>query len=191
MEAVLGRRSRPRLTEPAPDDAELLDLVGAALTAPDHARLAPWRLVTLRGEDREALGARFAASTGGDRAARDRAAGKPLRAPLLVTVVFCPKDHAKVPEWEQLASAAAAVHTLLLLLHGNGWGAIWRTGHLTEDRAVRRLLGVEDGERLLGWLYVGTPAGTVPPRPNAAPGPRVRPFRHLRTEDAPTKETHA
>jgi nitroreductase len=195
MEALLSRRSHPRLCEPAPGDAELLDLVGAALRAPDHGRLLPWRLVTLRGADREALGARFAAAAGtagADPVAQQRAAGKPLRAPLLVTVVFCPAPHAKVPEWEQLAAATAAVHTLLLGLHGNGWGAIWRTGALTEDPGVRELLGVGPAERLLGWVYVGTPGeGSAPPRPVLDPADRIRPFSSAPHQPPAPEDHHA
>jgi nitroreductase len=177
MEALLSRRSHPRLCEPAPGDAELLDLVGAALRAPDHGRLLPWRLVTLRGADP---------------VARERAAGKPLRAPLLVTVVFCPAPHAKVPEWEQLAAATAAVHTLLLGLHGNGWGAIWRTGALTEDPGVRELLGVGPAERLLGWVYVGTPGeGSAPPRPVLDPADRIRPFSSAPHQPPAPEDHHA
>ncbi|MER5549535.1 nitroreductase family protein [Streptomyces sp. NPDC002589] len=55
--------------------------------------------------------------------------------------------HPKVPEWEHLA---AATGTLLLLLHGHGWGAIWRTGTAVDAPQVRKYLGLAEGEQLLG-----------------------------------------
>ena len=48
------------LVEPGPDDATLALLAQAALRAPDHAGLVPWRLAVVRGEAREALGELFA-----------------------------------------------------------------------------------------------------------------------------------
>lgn len=58
-----------------------------------------------------------------------RAASKPLRATLLLTIVHRPVlNHPKAPEWEQLAATAGMVTTLSPLLHGHGFASIWRTG---------------------------------------------------------------
>ncbi|WP_406095258.1 nitroreductase [Streptomyces sp. NBC_01013] len=170
LESVLTRRSAPRLAAPAPNDLELLALVEAAMSAPDHGRLLPWRLVSLRGGERERLGRRLAAGAGDDAQARARAAAKPLRAPLLVAIVLSPVEHPKIPRWEQLAAATAVVSTLSLLLHDRGYASIWRTGPATEDAGVRTLHGLGAGEQLLGWLYVGTASGATPPRPRSDPG---------------------
>jgi nitroreductase len=167
LEAVLTRRSGNRLTDPAPELGELLELVRAAATAPDHGGLRPWRLVLVAGDAREKLGEAFAA-TAEDRDGADRARLKALRAPLLVSVLFQPCQHPKIPEWEQLAAAVSLVQYLQLLLHGAGWGSIWRTGEVIAQPAVHELLGVGSAERLLGWLYVGTP------HPQARVAPRAR-----------------
>ncbi|MCQ0025072.1 nitroreductase [Streptomyces somaliensis DSM 40738] len=164
-EAVLTRRSVTRLNDPAPSDDEMVELVQAASTAPDHGSLRPWRLVTIRGEERRCLGEALGRSAG-DPGKAERARLKPLRAPLLVSIVFRPRlDHSKVPEWEQLAATASMVHTLHLLLHSRGWGSIWRTGNV-DSPWVRDCVGVTALERLLGWLYVGTPSpdARIPPR---------------------------
>lgn len=175
---VLTRRSAPRLTDPVPADGELLTLVEAAMTAPDHGRLQPWRLITLRGDERVALGRRMAACAGDDPAVQERAAAKPLRAPLLIAIVFAPVEHAKIPRWEQLAATVAAVHTVQLLLHDRGYSSIWRSGKVTEEDEVRALHGLAPTEQLLGWLYTGTAAGPVPPRPRLNPRPRLRSLSH-------------
>ncbi|MFI5916389.1 nitroreductase [Dactylosporangium sp. NPDC051541] len=154
--AILTRRSERRLTEPAPDTAEFAELLAIAATGPDHGQLRPWRWILLRGDDRGELGACFAAAVSPDRAAAE--AAKPLRAPLLATLIFQPRYGHKVPEWEQLAAASLMSHGLMLLLHARGYGSIWRTGAHTDAPAVRALLGLSPPERALGWLYIGRPA---------------------------------
>ncbi|MFI6113268.1 nitroreductase [Kitasatospora sp. NPDC051164] len=167
LEAVLSRRSTPRLTEPAPGRHDLERLVQAAATAPDHGRLRPWRLIAVTGDERARLGDVLGEAAAAPEQAR-RAAAKPLRAPLLLSIVHCPvSDHPKVPGWEQLAATTGMVTTLSLLLHSHGWASIWRTGAAIQAPQVRKYLGVIEGEQLLGWLYVGTRCspGTCVERP--------------------------
>ena len=148
--AVLTRRSSTRLIEPAPGREELLELVQAAATAPDHGRLRPWRLIVVEGQERTLLGEALREAAP-NAAEAGRAAAKPMRAPLLLSIIFCPKpEHRRVPEWEQQAAVAAMVQTLLLLLHSRGWGAIWRTGAAVEVPQIRKYLGIDDDERHLG-----------------------------------------
>ncbi|GAA2630046.1 nitroreductase family protein [Streptomyces spororaveus] len=174
MTAVLTRRSISRLTEPAPGRPELEELVQAAATAPDHGRIRPWRLIPVTGDERARLGDALGEAAPPEHA--QHAANKPLRAPLLLTVVHCPHpDHPRVPRWEQLAATSAMVTTLSLLLHSRGWGSIWRTGPATEAPQVRKYLDLDDGEQLLGWLYIGTPKrpGTGLERPVLDPRTKI------------------
>lgn len=97
MTAVLTRRSRQTLNEPAPGDAEFAYLLGGAAAAPDHGSLRPWRWILLRGEDRKTLGESLASEAPPEQ--RDRIAGKALRAPLMAALVFRPVAGHKVPEW--------------------------------------------------------------------------------------------
>ncbi|MFE9826470.1 nitroreductase [Streptomyces sp. NPDC005791] len=155
LDAALTRRSAPRLTEPAPGPADLERLVQAAATAPDHGRLRPWS-GAVSGDERARLGDALGEATDTPEQAR-RAAAKPQRAPLLLTIVHRPvPNHPKVPEWEQLATTSGMVTTLSLLLHSHGFASIWRTGSAIQAPQVRKYLGVADEEQLLGWLYVDT-----------------------------------
>lgn len=173
VQAIVTRRSVTRLRAPAPGDTELLGLIRGAMTAPDHGRLRPWRLVVLRGDARRLLGVALAKTAGDDDVARERAVAKPLRAPLLVSIVFTPHAGHRVPEWEQLAAAAAMVQNLSLLLHVRRYGSIWRSGRVVEAEAVREALHLAPGERLLGWLYVGTPESPQRTPVRADPDPPV------------------
>ncbi|MFF3431962.1 nitroreductase [Streptomyces sp. NPDC002602] len=162
MTAVMTRRSTHRLTTPPPSDEEFSYFLRSAALAPDHGVLRPWRWITVRGEDRHTLGASFATTAAPEN--RAKTAAKAMRAPLLATLVFTPRPNPKVPEWEQPAATSAMSHSLMMLLHSRGFGSIWRTGPLIEDVGVRETLGLDSTERLLGWLYIGTPESRSAPR---------------------------
>ena len=171
LDAVARRRSRPKVTRDAPSREELLPLIAAAGAVADHGSLRPWRLIELRGDALERLGAAFVEATGDEGAAAAKLAGKPLRAPLLIAIVAAHRESPKVAEWEQDAVASGVAHVLSLLLAEAGWGVMWRTGHLTRTEPVRRVHGLADNEQLLGWLYIGgvadddkeTPKGRINP----------------------------
>ncbi|MFC8224063.1 nitroreductase family protein [Streptomyces sp. NPDC057362] len=161
MTAVLTRRSKHILHEPAPCDAEFTYLLNGAAAAPDHGSLRPWRWILLRGKDREALGTCLAAEAPPEQ--QERIARNMLRAPLKAGLVFSPTLGHKVPEWEQLAAASSMAYGLMLLLHSRGYGSIWRTGQLCRSDAAHDLLGLAPAERLLGCLDIGTPDEAEPP----------------------------
>lgn len=150
LDAVRARRSWSKVTDEAPTRAELLTLVSAAGRVADHSSLRPWRLIELRGADRERLG-RAIGKADGDKGPST----KPLRAPLLIAVVASYRKSDKVPRWEQEAVASGVAHVLSLLLDEAGWGVIWRTGGYTRSKPVAKAHGLGKNEELLGWLYVG------------------------------------
>jgi nitroreductase len=169
LEAVRARRSWSKVTDTAPTRAELEILVSAAGRVADHSSLRPWRLIELRGRDREVLG-RAISKAEGDKGA----SSKPMRAPLLIAVVASYRK-SKVPRWEQEAVASGVAHVLSLLLDEAGWGVLWRTGSYTRSKAVAKAHGLDKNEELLGWLYVGG----KPPTRRIARRKAVDARRHL------------
>lgn len=165
LESLLTRVSVGRLVEPAPTPAQRETLFRAALRAPDHAQLRPWRFLTVEGQARARLGQLFRQALQENPAAApaalDKAEAAPLRAPLLVVVIASLKEHPKVPSSEQLLSAGCAAHALLQAAHALGLGAIWRTGELAYHPTVAAGLGLGDHEQIVGFLYLGTPEGTL------------------------------
>ncbi|GAA3644338.1 NAD(P)H nitroreductase [Microbacterium awajiense] len=150
LDAARRRRSISKVTDQAPTHDELLQFVAAAGRVADHSSLRPWRLIELRGADRERLGRAINKSEG-----HKGASTKPLRAPLLIAVVVSHRKSSKVPAWEQEAVASGVAHMLSLLLDEAGWGVFWRTGHYTRAKAVAKAHGLKKNESLMGWLYVG------------------------------------
>lgn len=156
--AIRTRMSQHRLLDPTPNHSELGRMIESAAHAPDHGRLRPWRFITVRGPAREALGQCFAVDS--DAKSPEQVAQLPLRAPLLVTIVFRPRGNT-IPGWEQLAATTGVVNNLMLLLHNVGYGSIWKTGKHVSSPSARAMLDVHKDESLLGWLYVGTPDPTT------------------------------
>jgi nitroreductase len=178
LELLLGRQSAPakELREPAPDDATLASVFEAAVTAPDHGAIRPWRFFTLRGAARERLGDLFVAAArrrdpAADAVVLEGVRGKPLRAPLIVAVAAkVTENHPKVPPVEQLVSAAAAAQNILLALEALGYGAVLLTGPNTYDPQVKAAFGLGEADFLVGFIYVGSLQGPrrVKKRPVAA-----------------------
>ena len=159
LEAVRRRQSWSKVTPEAPTREQLLPLIAAAGRVADHSSLRPWRLIELRGRDRERLGSAIVEATGDS-----SPSSKPLRASLLIAVVASYRPSEKVPRWEQEAVASGVAHVLSLLLDEAGWGVIWRTGGYTRTAAVAHVHGLGPDEELLGWLYVGGKPGKEPGR---------------------------
>ena len=63
LELLHGRNSAVKLCEPAPDPESLNKIFQAAVRAPDHARLSPWRFVVIEGGAREKLGELYVEAT--------------------------------------------------------------------------------------------------------------------------------
>jgi len=167
----LHRYSTPAkaLTEPAPDDAQLRQIFEIALSAPDHGRLRPYRFITIRGDARYELSELFGRAI--QQREPDVAADylqkqkdKPLRSPMIVVVVANLIQSPKIPEIEQMLSAGAAAHNILLASNALGFGSIWLTGANAYDPLVCSELGVAENERIIGFIYLGTPALEMPQR---------------------------
>ena len=172
IDALLSRRSIPAqcLTGPGPDEVQLGVALDAALRAPDHGRVQPWRFKLIRGAAR----ARFAEVLANAARARDpvipqgqldKLQGRPKQVPLVIAVSARLRDHPKVPEVEQLLSVGAGIMNLLNALHTQGFGAIWLTGPSAYDPQVAAALGYDSEEQLVGFVYVGTIGAVVPTAP--------------------------
>lgn len=178
LELLHSRNSAPKLTEPAPSGEVLDNMLKAAIRAPDHARLRPWRFLTIQGDARQRLGELMVAA-GRQRAEQSGQAplsaedcakvqAKALRAPLIIVVVVKLSEHPKVPVIEQRLSAGCAAHSLLLAAHAQGFAGIWRTGANAFDKTVFAGLGLVEDEEITGFLYLGSVDGRYKPLPELA-----------------------
>lgn len=168
IDALLTRRSARALSEPAPDAGALELIFASAVRAPDHGRLRPWRFVIMRGAARQRFGELLAAHLRrthphSDEETLRRERLKALRAPLIVAVAARCNPAAKIPLIEQVLSAGAAAHAMMLAALALGFGAMWKTGGPAYDAEVKTALGLAGDDAIVGFLYLGTEAGTQPP----------------------------
>ncbi len=166
---LLSRRSVSprRLVGPAPEPEHLDLMLEAALSAPDHGRLHPWRVIEFRADARDALAVLFEeekqrrdpmAST----ADRQRARAHATDAPCLLAFVVSLRKRRKVPLREQWLAAGGALGNLMNAAHELGYGAMVLSGDRCYDRGVSAALGLTDGEFLAGFVSLGTIADPPP-----------------------------
>ena len=159
MSLLLERSSQPRLEEPAPQDEQLDNIMQAALRAPDHAALTPWRFIVCTGEGRKKLGdiyQKAAIDEGKGDKDIERAAELPLRAPMVIVAITRYQEHPKVPWVEQVASTSCAVHAMQMAAVAQGFGGVWRTGSYAQSDHVKQALNLAEDDEIVGFLYLGT-----------------------------------
>jgi nitroreductase len=160
------------MVEPGPDSDQLRQMLEAAIRVPDHGKLAPWRFVIVEKDQREALAALLHRAfrinnpdaTRQELEAVDRLA---RQAPALVVALSSPVESPKIPRWEQELSCGAACMNLLTAAHALGFVGGWITGWATYSEEVLRAFGRE-GERIAGFIYIGTPGAELQERQRPA-----------------------
>lgn len=171
MSLLLTRRSGKArdMVAPGPDAAQLRRILTAAARVPDHGKLAPWRFVVVPEDERDALAEAFDAIYVAEKPEAGRLEREAVRAfarqaPALVVALHRPAPESHIPLAEQATSAAAAAMTLAHAAHAEGFVSCWLTGWAAYSEGVTRLLG-EAGDRIVGFLFLGTPGKPVEERP--------------------------
>jgi nitroreductase len=178
FEAIYNRHSQGKV-KPDPVPPELIEkLLDAAVQAPNHYKVRPWRFVVLTGDGLNKLGDVMAASQQARHPAFppeafEKCRAVPLRAPVVIAVGVDKPSEPKVLEIENVAATAAAIQNLLLAAHGMGLGAKWRTGEWARDPMVKNFLGFEADQHIIGFIYVGYPEFIAEPTPRPSFGDRT------------------
>lgn len=161
MEAIHDRYSAGKM-RPEPVSRELIEkLLNAAVQAPNHYKVRPWRFVVIFGNGRIRLGNLMAEilqqkypEVKSEVLEKERA--KPLRSPVLIAVGVDKPTAPKVLEIENVCAAAAACQNILLAAHALGLGAHWRTGDAareTPNKTVSRIIRRPVFDRIhLHWI---------------------------------------
>jgi nitroreductase len=176
---LASRRSgKPRdMIAPGPDETTLDAMLKLAMRTPDHGKLFPWRFVKILARDALAvvLQQAFTSANPDARPSQIEAAiAHAYMAPTLVLLIYSPQESAKIPEWEQQLSVGAVGMNLLHAAHAHGFVASWITGWACYDPFVIEALTINDGERLAGFFFIGSPANPLEERPRPNPEIVVR-----------------
>jgi nitroreductase len=165
------RSGKPRdLGEPGPTPEQLDRILAAATRVPDHGKLAPWRFVIIPSDKREAFAALLEQAYRAENPNPGKVELEAVRqfahqAPALVVAFSAPAHASHIPIWEQQLSAGAACMNLLVATHAEGLAGGWLTGWAAYSDMVRDRLGGVSGERIAGFLFLGTPTRELEERP--------------------------
>ncbi len=165
------RRSANKLmiTAPGPTASALDQMLEIAARVPDHHKLSPWRFIVFEGEARAQFGevlmhAFTTANPAADAKDVHKARDLFLRAPSVVAVISAPVDDGRTPRWEQELSAGAACMTLLIAANASGFAGCWLTEWPAYNSEVHSALGMAPGEKIAGFIYLGTAVAAPPER---------------------------
>ncbi len=160
FEAIFARQSIGKL-RPDPVPRELIEqLLAAAVQAPNHYLVRPWRFFVLSGEARMRLGEVLAQSLlervpEAPPAALEKESQRLLRAPVVIAIAADAPADVRVLEIENISAVAAAIENLLLAATSLGLGAKWRTGNPAYDPNVKAFLGLSPEQPIVGFVYIG------------------------------------
>ena len=160
--------------EPGPTPEQLKTILEIAVRVPDHGKLTPWRLVLFEGAARQKFGDIIKVrwqKLHPDHGAESLSfqASLFLRAPTVIAVVSKAGPHVKIPEWEQLLSAGALTQNMLLAAAALGVGAQWNTDWIAYDKEIMTAMGLSGSEKIVGFVYLGTPQTALEDRPRPDP----------------------
>ena len=141
------------------------EILESAVHAPNHRMTEPWRFHVFSGKGRGELAraraetARLMAEAEGEdpelvagRISRERK--KAFRAPVVIAVIS-KAGRDEVETLENYAACAAAVQDMQLAAHSLGLATIWRTGPIAYHPYKRTFFGLEGGDRIVAYLYLG------------------------------------
>jgi nitroreductase len=170
LDLLLSRRSgsAKAMSEPGPSKEQLAAILKAGARAPDHGKLFPWRFIVFEGDGRERFGRMLGEilEADGERERQiDEETKRFLRAPLVVGVISAARELIKIPLWEQELSAGAVCQNLLIAAHASGFVANWITEWYAYHPKVKERLGLRPGERIAGFIYIGTSTVELEERP--------------------------
>ena len=161
LDSLARRRSSPAqglgLPGPSPEQVETLIRLGAR--APDHGKLGPWRFVVMQPAAKARLVERLKTIAATRDQAEQRVAklAKLALPPVTIMVVARPV-RGKIPEWEQVLSVGAVCQNMTVAAAAMGFGSSWITDWYAYDADAAALMGIQAGERIAGFIHVGTVA---------------------------------
>lgn len=161
LELLRHRRSSKKFGDIAPTPAQLEAILQAAMRAPDHGRLKPYRFVVIEKETMQSLHRCLLAAAeefGLGEEGAVKAEKISQRAPLMIGVVAkITSDIAKVPEWEQLLTAGCATYAMQLAANAQGFETSWISNKWVNGSALRAAFGCEAQDKIIALLMIGSP----------------------------------
>lgn len=159
LDFLQRRRSCKKFGKQAPSREQLNEMFKAALRAPDHGRLKPYRFVVIQNL---ALLHQCFLATVEEFDLGEHGLGKAEKlanqAPCVVAAIAkLDPDNEKVPTWEQIISAGCATYGLQLAANLQGFETVWISKNWIKSQAIRRTLNCTENEQIIGLVMIGSP----------------------------------
>lgn len=164
LDIIKARRTIGAMQDKDVSEDAINLMLEAGTWAPNHKKTEPWKFRVFTGDSRIRLGDEMerimkqkTAHLSEEEALKKTTKAKkgPLRAPVIIAVAVSPSG--KVPEIEEISAVAASIQNMLLVAEEQGLATIWRTGEIVYQSELNDFLSLEDGDKLLGLIYVGHP----------------------------------
>lgn len=151
-------------------DSVIEQMLENANWAPNHKLTEPWRFVVFTGAGLKALAAfqsecykQVTSSNGTYKEDRYLALlTKPMESSHVIAVGMKRDEGMRLPEWEELGAVFCAVQNMYLTATAYGVGCYLSTGGITNFEEAKSFFGLNNEDKLCGFLHIGMPKGAVP-----------------------------
>ncbi len=154
------------------DNAVINQLLELADWAPTHAMTEPWRFIVYEGEAKKTYCLEHAElykqHTDPAKFTEAKYLGLQKQGDLvshIVPVYMKRTVPNNIPAVEEIAAVAAAVQNLLLGASTLGIAALWSTGGMAHQPAMKEYLGLEQDDVVMGILFLGYTDIVLPSKP--------------------------
>lgn len=153
------------------DDAVIEQMLENANWAPTHALTEPWRFTVFSDDGlrqladfQSGLYQKVKTEEGTfDEKKYKKLKEKPLLCSHIISIGMKRDPKRKIPEVEEVEATACAVQNMYLTATAYGVGCYWGSGGITYLPQAKAFFGLEEEDKLLGFLYIGMPkAGKWP-----------------------------
>ena len=161
LSRLATRRSAPAqtLTTPGPHTAEVAEIIRLGARTPDHGKLFPWRFVVMGPETRAALGESLSVlAVRKELGVKAQAVLAKLTAAPVSILVISTAGPGPKPVWEQELSSGAVCMNIEHAANALGYASCWITDWYSYDPEALAQLGVKAGEKVAGFIHIGTTA---------------------------------
>ncbi|MEO1624730.1 MAG: nitroreductase [Bacteroidota bacterium] len=179
-EIIRGRRSVfPPVYNDRPIEKQLIEeILENANWAPNHRMTEPWRFRVFTGDSRQKLsdflGDYYKKHTPAEKFSDlkyKKTVKKPLQSACIIAICMQRDPAESLPEWEEIAAVSCAVQNMWLTASAHGIGAYWSSPGAIKE--TTDLLNLKEGERCLGFFFMGYSDAPLPEGKRSEIGEKV------------------
>lgn len=171
------RTIRPEYFSPRKVHKEVvMELLDSAKWAPTHRYTQPWEFTIFMGDSCKELSdfqsTLYRESTSEEKFKPEKfekLVNRPLASSVVIGIGMKKDQAGKNPEEEEIASVSIAVQNIMLVATAHGIGSYWNTGGVTYRPETKTFMGLSEGDKFLGFLYLGYPESEWPRKTRRKP----------------------